>query len=908
MPKRFLIAISILAASAARAEDPPTAGAPDAAAGASPIEQLSQGSFADRQRATLQMWRDRDSSRARVQAAVEHADPEVAGRARWILRQWQRGSLPGTPPPQAPRLAGAPGGPALERLLLEGRFEAALTALEESAGTLQEEATRGLIAETLRQRFPMIVRAALANHRLAELVAFISAVADSKELALCRIELMQVLKRDLDSAPLLPAAADAWTAAERDEALTLILLRLGKVDQALEVAANSGDPELLYRCRLIAGRWREAAEDAAAAASHTEPGSPAHARAWSRTMLCADRAGSRDLFAAARAALTADHEGGDSETIALRWRTLASHGEIEQALSMLARHDAAESAALLAIDASRVAAAFEALNFPLDRMDDAAREFADRAVAAQRASPGDELAPEVDEALALVRCLLAIGQTRTARDTVQRICDSEVEVGALRLRDFVLSTLSVTRARDWMPELAIAEDEATISSISRAILARTLPDCDPIAFDLVFQALEKAAPQQPVAERVRDTCALFRGEQPKGFDPVAGFQEIHDLAVSPRRPIRGVRGSLRDLQLNLNVVRLFVRHGQSDEASDCLRRLVAGGDGEALQMLVDQELAAGSEASATALLDQLYDSALASEAAPGTEETSGDLIAMRALIGQWTVAGRWGDHARANELWTEIQLSLCAPSVELRAGVADYLSQQDQNSAALDVYEALLPLVLLGQPDTTAVYEVTRNYALIAQDDRVDQAARWFDLGICASISSGNYRAGAYVTLPLFVSRWSLEAAIQHRDAEAVATHLQRIAELNPLDIDLAERILPELRRSGMAELADRALQRILDAGIQHVADYPRDAMTANNLAWVAAMNNTRLSDALLLSRQAVYHEPQSVVYRDTLAEVLFRLGRHQEALQVERGCLLDDPSQWHLHQQVEKYQAFLSP
>jgi hypothetical protein len=78
--------------------------------------------------------------------------------------------------------------------------------------------------------------------------------------------------------------------------------------------------------------------------------------------------------------------------------------------------------------------------------------------------------------------------------------------------------------------------------------------------------------------------------------------------------------------------------------------------------------------------------------------------------------------------------------------------------------------------------------------------------------------------------------------------------------------------------------------------------MTCNNLAWVAAMNERRLDDALELSELAVYVEPESAIYRDTLAEVLFLLDRKTEALQVEQGCLLDDPTQWHLHQQIQKY------
>ena len=117
-----------------------------------------------------------------------------------------------------------------------------------------------------------------------------------------------------------------------------------------------------------------------------------------------------------------------------------------------------------------------------------------------------------------------------------------------------------------------------------------------------------------------------------------------------------------------------------------------------------------------------------------------------------------------------------------------------------------------------------------------------------------------------------------------------------------AERLLPEMRKAGMDELADETLNKIMDRGIEYTKSFPFDAMSCNNLAWVAAMNKKRLDDALRLSELAVYVEPDSAIYRDTLAEVLFLLDRKDEALQVEQGCLLDDPTQWHLHQQIEKY------
>jgi tetratricopeptide (TPR) repeat protein len=136
---------------------------------------------------------------------------------------------------------------------------------------------------------------------------------------------------------------------------------------------------------------------------------------------------------------------------------------------------------------------------------------------------------------------------------------------------------------------------------------------------------------------------------------------------------------------------------------------------------------------------------------------------------------------------------------------------------------------------------------------------------------------------------------------------VERILRLDPLDIDSAERLLPELRKAGMGVLADEAFEKIMDRGIEHAAEFPCDATSCNNVAWVAAMNRQRLDEALVLSERAVYLEPDSAIYRDTLAEVLFQLGRKQEALEVEESCLLDDPSQWHLHQQIEKYRAAIA-
>ncbi len=71
-------------------------------------------------------------------------------------------------------------------------------------------------------------------------------------------------------------------------------------------------------------------------------------------------------------------------------------------------------------------------------------------------------------------------------------------------------------------------------------------------------------------------------------------------------------------------------------------------------------------------------------------------------------------------------------------------------------------------------------------------------------------------------------------------------------------------------------------------------------------MNNRRVDEALELSQRAVDLEPDSVIFRDTLAELLHLKGDNAQALAIESACLLDEPDEWHLHEQIKKYRAAL--
>ena len=108
---------------------------------------------------------------------------------------------------------------------------------------------------------------------------------------------------------------------------------------------------------------------------------------------------------------------------------------------------------------------------------------------------------------------------------------------------------------------------------------------------------------------------------------------------------------------------------------------------------------------------------------------------VKSLIGSWTIARRSGDDQRSAELLREIRICLCSPSAQLRKTVADYLADRGESLLALEVYEALLPMTVMGTQDSTGLYDVARSYALLpdllndnggVMRREIEQVRSWF--------------------------------------------------------------------------------------------------------------------------------------------------------------------------------------
>lgn len=885
------------------AEDAPSR--PDEARGDG-SDELARKRYAARQRATLELWRQRDLSREEVQRAARDPDPEVAGRANWILRQWRRGALPGVPAEVSRRLNDASDPAAIRELLEIGQFEAAVVAVEESIATIERESVQRQVSAILTRRFPVLIKRAIETDSLAALLRLIDISADSKEMAVCRVQMIEQLGLNVDQLGLLPTAAETWSQQARQDAEVLVLVVLGRLDDALETARASGDQRLLGICRMIAGSWREMASENAELAAAAEAGSHEQARYWSQALIAADRSQQRDIYHQAVEALSQFDPSRQRTAAELAWKTLAGHGEIEPAVAMV-RPYRPDAAAEVAMAAGRGALAFEILGLPLPdlRHGDKLRAWVDAALTSQHGVA--KLTTETRSALAMIRCLLTVGMDDEAKAVVDQMCQSYVEVDGIPIREYVLSTLTMTQHRDWVIEVAGQAGEDSFTAITQSTVAGTISGADRLSVEILMDAVGTLKPTLTFAQRLRMVHQLLAGETAPGFDPGLDFKRLFDQLAAGKREIQQLRGrpvvSPR-VRLSLSVARVFSINGRADLAAHCLRYLVDSYDVEATLEHAEREMDSGGAEAAGELFATVWER-VESNGHSGRYRPAVDDVdyAAKALVGQWTLARRGGDDQLADQLYRQLILTCCTPSTETRSALAGYLGDRGELPLAMQIYESLLPMAAFGTPGTTALYQVAWKQMRLATDTEIDDAVRWYDLAASGTLESTDYyRSDAYLTLPLDVRRFALEAAIARGDREAAQRHLERIFKLDPLDIDTGERLLPKLREAGMRSLADDAMAQLFDRGLEYLEQFPLDATSCNNLAWSAAMNDYRLDQSLELSMRAVLLEPDSAIFRDTLAEILFRLGHVRQALQVEESCVLDDPSQWHLHVQIEKY------
>jgi hypothetical protein len=95
--------------------------------------------------------------------------------------------------------------------------------------------------------------------------------------------------------------------------------------------------------------------------------------------------------------------------------------------------------------------------------------------------------------------------------------------------------------------------------------------------------------------------------------------------------------------------------------------------------------------------------------------------------------------------------------------------------------------------------------------------------------------------------------------------------------------------------------ESLLKESIENKPDF---AAAYNDLAWIYAEQNKNLDEALDLVEEALAKDPRNPAFLDTKAEVLYKLHRYQEAVDIERELAGKYPEHYFYKEQLDKFLA----
>lgn len=884
------------------------------------ISALGSGTFDERQRVMWELWRDREASRESVVLAMTDLDPEVSSRAAWIIERWRRGILSDTPAGLVGQLEATSLHDAFPKLLDLGLFEGAGVAIEEAIAFADEAALTRAAVE-LRRGFPFHILAADERGRLEDFATLVDRLAITPEMLVCRNQLWKRLGLQPEFRPL--SIPDVATVGEEQQRTALVaLVAVGRHDEAIEFARQANQPEWLRVSLMLAGRWSDLAVSELTLATAAETAAERD-RHWAYALVAAHRSGNPGIRAQAveSLALRPGDEAGDPENdpqLRLRWQVLAMHGEIDSAVDILRRSKPHVAAEILG-QAGRPADAFAMLAWPIDQTDSSLPGLlaeARAAIETWQPSPR-EVPPPLERLLTVARFLYQTGRRDAAWELfngVIRWKPAAVKPDPEEMaRAFVFQAMLRSTRSDWLANMILRSEGAGLSATDIYFLARAF-DVKVEVFDPLFNGLAQLLPDAQ-SQPIRATLDFLEGRVPEGFDTENDYQRLYDWLIERGASIAARRARQPQgpaIRLTPDFATLFEAHGQIDLARKFLIHLASAGyeeviaSEEALLNLAEAELKSGRVGAAQGLfetsskrLDQL-------RRQPADSASKGELAAlvMRSLLGKAVAAKRLGDEADATRTWRLIDLMMCTPSAALRDAFGARLLEQGFDEQAEVIYRELIPWLAFNTDQDVEFFNVSRNYHRAASKRDPVLAADALDLAIVGTIESAVFYPAVYVSLPALVHRYKILAAVPAKDIGAIRRHIDTLMRLNPVDIEFGEKAVEEFRKAGLTELAGETIERIFHAGDQYLRSCPLDIQTANNLAWILALSDHRLEEAEQLSWRAVYFAPDSSVYRDTLAEVLFRQGRTAEAIAIAEACLIDDPGEWHIRQQLRRFRG----
>lgn len=156
------------------------------------------------------------------------------------------------------------------------------------------------------------------------------------------------------------------------------------------------------------------------------------------------------------------------------------------------------------------------------------------------------------------------------------------------------------------------------------------------------------------------------------------------------------------------------------------------------------------------------------------------------------------------------------------------------------------------------------------------------------------YMEGSENDHPRFV-----RGALASGDSAAALRWLNKLSDFRPADSGLVESVFKNLELAGESDFAAKMLQRVSQDFYSILQRYPESSLHLNNYAWVCACSGQNVENAISMAQRATALRDGRAGYWDTLAELYFVAGRHDEAIETIRRAIKINPMREYYREQL---------
>ena len=854
---------------------------------ANAVRDLGSGRFAVRERASKILWEAGALAEPALKEAAKNSDAEVSSRAKAILEKFDWGIYPDTPKEVLDQIQAFRAGDKNARTAAIGelirmrpvRFATLrkLLAHEENPDTRLELYQR--MAHEARQAVPEL----LGNGDVAGAEELLeTCLYGSVEESATDYAAFQFLRGTLDKAVARFEKERAVGGASGDRAAeVLVYLYRVKRDwpKALKAAEQTKKEDLIEAVLWEAGDWK-----ALAKRPKVNQGLGNEAGLYAAYERLAGNAAKFDE-AVADIKKAADAAGDDRNEVRMAADALLLNGRAEDALKLLL--DKKRNLALtfdLLCAQMRFKEAFALV--------DAARD--------EDTDPGERSEIEVRRA----RMLYMLGDRDSALQLFRKLAESIKEPSDLQLA----RTLVRTEARLGLKELAGDHAARAIDKLGKAgardgfsQLLEPVFDRNKDVAETWWLALRAAAPDDDpaaVMKRVREVLGGKAGKElparlavlEKAASPFPGGRV-------PRELMKPVPNTI-ELQEPANIWTARKQRAAAEAY------LAAGQEGKAEELFAKAAETSTLASDWLRLGDVRFEHKRYREAAEAYRKAwLADKAQPLGLYLQGRALVRAGDDKEGKRL---IELAHWLPlgNEYLRGELADELGKRNWPEAARKEAETVLRT---GWYRHWYVGNVLSQMARVAVHQKdYFRAAEYYERGVVGCLKTGaNFvESSAYLAVPEAVRINRARGLLAQGKLDEAAREAEASLKVMPGNVDLVIALVPELDAKGRKKEADALFNRVRDAFEKLCKDYPNGAWAHNSAAWMMALCRRDLDSGLKHASRAAELEPKNAGYLDTLAEVNFRKGNRERALELMKQCAALEPNNVYFRKQLERFRT----